>query len=571
MKQIQILFLLLFVVMLSCGDPPDPQVDTGDSGDDDDFADTSNVDTGPSCNYSGTDNKIKASVDKLTFVSDYFGTVSMTKFVTISNKCTKCEGAGLKLHQLAFDPVTEDFNIIVNPLAEGSIYLKKDEETQVGVQYTVSTWENVSVDLKILSDDKCKPQFSIPLTGYPKSSSHIVLETPDDAVVDDLIMEFGDVGKEKANKLMIKNVGISVLTLNSINIILGYSSGDGDPGFVITTPLAPGASVAPGESVTLDVTCRNSTEFPETVQGELVVDSNDVTEYGANKTLVVRLECGPKRENAPVAALECKPEEIPVLGWATMDATQSKDYDGKTDGLKYLWRFKKTPAGTGATIVNFDDVTVPITNILSDATKAKFQALMQGLYTISLVVQNSEGALSSPVSCDINSVPDDDLRVKMVWNNPDADVDLHLIAPEGSYADPLTDCYFYNCAPQYSGDRPDWGEVGEDKDDPGLDIDNITGMGPETAFVNKPANGVYKVIVHSYDLESGPTTVVVKVYGHAIQIATQEQMMIRTNLCWDVYDITVSDDSDGDGKKEISVVPLTDEPYDCDPPPLSSH
>jgi len=201
----------------------------------------------------------------------------------------------------------------------------------------------------------------------------------------------------------------------------------------------------------------------------------------------------------------------------------------------------------------------------------KFQALMQGLYTISLVVQNTEGALSSPVSCDVNSVPDDDLRIKMVWNNPNADVDLHLIAPNGNYADPVTDCYFYNCAPQYSGDRPDWGEADVDKDDPGLDIDNITGMGPETAFVNKPANGVYKVIVHSYDLESGPTTVVVKVYGHAIQIATQQKLMTRTNLCWDVYDITVADDSNGDGKKEISVVPLTDEPYDCDPPPLSSH
>ncbi|MCK5808710.1 hypothetical protein KAH37_06980 [bacterium] len=571
MKQMKILLLLLIVFILSCGGGTDP-VDTGDREQSDlDVADTDHGDTTPSCNYSGTDNKIKASVDKLTFVSDYFGTVSMKKFVTISNKCTKCTGAGLKLQQLAISPPTDDFKILVNPLAEGSIYLKKGEETQIGVQYTVSTWDKVAVDLQIFSDDVCKPKFSIPLTGYPKSSSHIVVETPDDTVVDDLTMEFGDVGKEKANKLVIKNVGLASLTLNSMNIVLGYSSGEGDPGFVIKTPLAPGASVAAGESTTLEITCRNSTEFPETVQGELVINSNDVTEYGENASLVIRLECGPQRENAPIAALECKPEEIPILGWASMDGSKSKDYNGKTDGLKYLWRFKRTPAGTGATIVDFDDVTKPVTNLLSDSVKTKFQALMQGLYTISLVVQNSEGALSSPVSCDINSVPDDDLRVKMVWNNPDADVDLHLIAPSGSYADPQTDCYFYNCAPQYSGDRPDWGEVGVDKDDPGLDIDNITGMGPETAFVNKPANGVYKVIVHSYDLESGPTKVVVKVYGHAIQIATQEQMMTRTNLCWDVYDITVADDANGDGKKEITVTNLTDEPYDCDPPPLSSH
>ncbi len=562
-----LLFVFLSLGMWSCGGDTPP--DVGDSVNDSDTSDSGHGGTEPVCNYSSTDNKIKASVDKLTFMSDYYGTVSMTKFVSIYNKCYKCGDTGLKIQQLTIEPEAKDFAIVVNPLKDGSLYLKKGEEVQIGIQYTVSSWDLVESNLIIYSDDKCKPKFSIPLSGYPKSSSRIVVETPDDGKPDDLKMEFGDVGAEKSQNLVIKSEGSADLTIQSMRIELGNSSGEGDPGFVIKQPVAPGTKIKVGNAITVPVTCRNSTEFPETVQGELVIDNNDITEYGKNSSVVVRLECGPKRENAPKAVLECKPEEIPVLGWAQLDGSKSTDYDGKKDGLKYLWRFKKTPAGTGATIVDFDDKTKPITNVLSDSQKATFQALMQGPYTISLVVQNTEGALSAPASCDINSVPDDDLRIKMLWNNKDADVDLHLIAPGGSYADPNTDCYFYNCAPQYAGRRPDWGEPDVDKDDPGLDIDNTTGMGPETAFINKPANGTYKAIVQSYDLESGPTTVVVKVYGHAIQVASAEKLLNRTNLCWDVFDITVSDDSNGDGKTEIYVTPLTGEPYPCDRPTMN--
>jgi uncharacterized protein YfaP (DUF2135 family) len=170
--------------------------------------------------------------------------------------------------------------------------------------------------------------------------------------------------------------------------------------------------------------------------------------------------------------------------------------------------------------------------------------------------------------CKIESIPDDDLIVKMIWNNKNSDVDLHLISPGGSYGDKKTDCYFYNCSPQYDGKRPDWGVKGDTKDDPFLDFDNTSGVGPETVSINKPMNGVYKVVVQTYDLDSGPSKVIVKAYDHAVQAATSETLLNKTGVCWHVFDITVSDDTSG--KKKLVVKKI--EPIEiknCDRPPMS--
>lgn len=86
------------------------------------------------------------------------------------------------------------------------------------------------------------------------------------------------------------------------------------------------------------------------------------------------------------------------------------------------------------------------------------------------------------------------LVVTLTWEHGDDDLNLHLVAPAGTLgAD--TDCHFVNClAPA----QLDWGVTGDTADNPVLDVNDITGTGPETITLVRPADGQYTVIVHDY-------------------------------------------------------------------------
>ena len=315
----------------------------------------------------------------------------------------------------------------------------------------------------------------------------------------------------------------------------------------------------------LQIGCRNDKEFPIPLTGELLIENSDPTEYGIHQKKKIILKCGPNVDKAPTAKLKCEPEKVSVLQWATMDGGESVDNDGVSkDDLRYLWDFKTTPGGISLDIL--DDANRagnPVNNDPSNRiSRVAFQAKMKGVYIIRLIVINNKGISSIPAECTVEAISDDDLAVKLLWDNKNADMDIHLIRPDGTYGDPLSDCYYWNCSPQYSGTRPDWGIEGETKDDPYLDLDNTTGMGPETLYINKPANGTYRVVVHAYDTSKGPTTAVVKAYAHSVEMMSKSLLMTRTDTCWDVYTVDVTD---GDGTKKNLVFKevLPAVTYDC--------
>ena len=264
----------------------------------------------------------------------------------------------------------------------------------------------------------------------------------------------------------------------------------------------------------------------------------------------------------------CEPSKVSVFQWATLDGSGSIDSKGESnENLKYLWSFVTTPGGISLDIV--DDANRGGASLNGDPSntvnRAAFQAKVKGSYTVRLVVINEKGVSSVPDECTVEAVSDDDLAVKLLWNNKNSDLDLHLIKPEGEFGSMTDDCYFWNCSPQYSGERPDWGIEDETKDDPFLDIDNTDGIGPETVTINKPASGTYKVTVHAYDTSKGPSTAVVKVYAHGAEEKTATMLMNKTDTCWDVFNIEVSD---GEGsKKNIKITEITPaQAYDCERP-----
>lgn len=97
------------------------------------------------------------------------------------------------------------------------------------------------------------------------------------------------------------------------------------------------------------------------------------------------------------------------------------------------------------------------------------------------------------------------LHVRLTWPTRGADVDLHLIRPNGAMWS-SNDCYFRNM-------RPDWGMTGVGCDDPRLDIDCITQCTVENIRLSKLENGPYSVKVHYYsDHDLGSTSPVVTVW-----------------------------------------------------------
>lgn len=572
------IFLALFLIpfmtalLVSC-DSDEPENDEVAIPDSDGLPDDNQVipDDAEDCNYSSADNRLKPKNDEVVFSGLLFKEKSLTKFTYVMNRCYTCnDSLPLIISSMTIvdDKGLEDpgyFVIESNPVSGGPVSLKNNEEIGIGISTTAETWDEHVRYLRIKSNDKCNPNFDLKLVSQTKPTGRIVVKTVDDADPLDEIMVFSEVQTELINNLNVENEGTATLKLLSVSITSGKSKSANEKGFFINNPPEPSVQIAPKGMLNLEIGCRNDKEYPEPLTGELLIENDDPTDYSKNQDKKVILKCGPDVDKAPKAVLKCEPEKISVLQWATMDGSDSVDSDGTSkEELKYLWTTKTTPGGITTDIV--DDLNragPPINNNpTNEIARAAFQAKMKGIYVIRLIVINNKGISSIPAECTVEAISDDDLAVKLLWDNKNADMDIHLVRPDGTYGDPVSDCYFWNCSPQYSGARPDWGVEGEEKDDPYLDLDNTTGMGPETLYVNKPANGTYKVVVHAYDTSKGPTTAVVKAYVHSVESAVREQLMTTTDTCWDVYTIDVSD---GDGtKKNLVVHEVTGStPYEC--------
>jgi len=593
MKKIIIssLFFLSFLfIAVSCGgDKKDPYSDTdtdttvdtsdtGETGDNDmtDTGDTEKPDNdtpSKNCNYSSADNRLKPKNEEILFSGIIFGEKSLTKYIYVMNRCYSCSAADpLVISKISIVDKNGNadegtFKIESNPLENGPISLKNDEEMEIGISVVASTWEEQVRYLRIKSNDKCKADFDIPLTAQTKPSGRIEVKTMDEDE-DDNILVFTDVIDELVNEVKVFNKGTAALKLSSVVISESASKSSSEMGFFIKEGPEPGISIAPNGEFVLQVGCRNDKEYPAPLTGELLIVNSDPTDYGANANKRITLKCGPNVDKYPTAKLKCEPEKVSVFQWAVMDGSESTDSDGESkENLKYLWSFATTPGGISLDIV--DDSNRAGSPLNGDPSnkinRAAFQAKIKGTYVVRLVVINEKGISSVPAECTVEAVSDDDLAVKLLWNNKNSDIDLHLIRPEGEFGNIQSDCYYWNCSPQYSGERPDWGVEGDTKDDPFLDIDNTDGIGPETVTINKPDNGTYTVVVHAYDTSNGPSTAVVKAYAHGTEEKSATLLMNKTDTCWKVFTIEVGD---GDGsKKSIKINEITPaEVYDCSRP-----
>ncbi len=184
----------------------------------------------------------------------------------------------------------------------------------------------------------------------------------------------------------------------------------------------------------------------------------------------------------PVAVCDVTPNPVtPPFEAATWLGEDSYDPDDLL--LSYEWTLLTKPSGSAVNMPT--GAGSNLNNFVPD---------LAGDYTAQLIVTNTDGVASDPCEITLESIPAQDLWVEMYWTVPNDDMDLHLIAPGGSFNDNQTDCYYANCV----NGGLDWGVRNYKDDDPTLDLDDIDRTGPENINIDAPEESTYTVVVHDY-------------------------------------------------------------------------
>ncbi|MFO0651029.1 MAG: hypothetical protein U0326_32685 [Polyangiales bacterium] len=169
----------------------------------------------------------------------------------------------------------------------------------------------------------------------------------------------------------------------------------------------------------------------------------------------------------------------------------------------------------------------------ADSAVTSYTPDVAGDYTLRLQVTDAANMVDACATI-VHAVPREGLRVELVWDPPGrtcprsegaacdgSDVDLHLLRESGA-AMPWRsddDCHWFNCNAS-AGRSLQWGLTGV-TDNPRLDIDDVTGHGPENINIDRPSARAYRVGVHYFDAHgAGPEAATVVIYcGSPVPVA----------------------------------------------------
>lgn len=186
---------------------------------------------------------------------------------------------------------------------------------------------------------------------------------------------------------------------------------------------------------------------------------------------------------------------------AQLDGSTSRDTDNGTIEV-WHWSVVEAPQDS-AWFVAEDEEPLPLTELPEDDPETDaderayptFTPDALGTFRLALVVEDDDGGVSEEAPLFVQSVPPSNLQVQIEWGEtqPGADIDVHLIAPGGSYWTE-SDCFSWF-------PNPAWGSPELALDDPELLADNDgEGSGPyrETILLTEPPAGLYQIWVHYY-------------------------------------------------------------------------
>jgi len=283
--------------------------------------------------------------------------------------------------------------------------------------------------------------------------------------------------------IKLKSTGGAPVVINELSI-------DGDSEFTIVDSgfSSYPATLAPGEESSVKLSFSPSDI--DVYNADLVVDA-------AAPVGTVTAPLTGEGAGGPIAMCYADPAEVDAISGTTTFMGDDSYDTGSATITTYTWTLISAPSGSAALLAR------------GSGPNRTFQPDLVGDYTAQLIVTNNLGQSSEPCEATVSAIPTQDFWIEMYWVHSGDDMDLHLLKPAGS-RESSGDCYFANCT--YGG--LDWGVRGDSVDDPSLDLDDISAVGPENINIDAPANGDYTVEVHDYpgSVYNGRNDVTVNIY-----------------------------------------------------------
>jgi hypothetical protein len=324
------------------------------------------------------------------------------------------------------------------------------------------------------------------------------------------------------------------LIVSSLSL-LNTADQSSSPAFALANAPALPLTLAPAGIAAFDVTYTPTTlDVNERAWLEIVSDDTVKT------PLVIEIT-GVGSDNAcPVASARCSvrggsalpSDELTVDLLETIECTSDGTIDPDGNVVSYTWALERPDASA---------TSLDITN---DATTSFFVDAA-GTYTVSLNVLDDDGAEACVIpTVNIVARPGADIAVEMFWNTPGdpdqtdegigrgSDVDLHFLhVSRGCWNSTAWDCHWRNT-------NPDWGVLGDTADDPGLELQDVDGAGPENASINGPQVADYRIGVEYFDDHGyGPSNVTIRVYVFGSIVFERSRNLPTSKFFWEVADI----------------------------------
>ncbi|MEC9466873.1 MAG: PKD domain-containing protein [Myxococcota bacterium] len=263
--------------------------------------------------------------------------------------------------------------------------------------------------------------------------------------------------------------------------------------------------------------------------------------------------CDPCETGSPVA--DAGPDQNAVPDQTIfLNGSGSSDPDGLA--LTYSWTVASRPDGSTA------EISAPT------AMNPTLLADLAGDFTVCLTVQDADSCVSQPDCMTITVAPQVNLHIELTWDTTNSDVDLHYRAAGGTFFDgysSLLGCSWDSSDVYWCSTWPDWGSGGQGlpdgdySNDPSLDVDNITGYGPENINQDNlfDTPSYTTVGVHYYwDKGGGPTNARIRIYVDGL-LEFEAYQILNGPEFWEVADIVVSDNG-----TNVTISPLSGFIYD---------